>query len=165
MTVAVPPPETEPGLSRAVSNVSGVTTLSTTVREILHLPWWRRLLRVQGQQARQIVTEMLVVKEIFPLLMKVRNGGKWTPEEKRELLAHLRRLARLSPYLLLLLLPGSAVLLPLYAWWLDRRRGKRSGSAVPATPSPARTPAPPEESLPPDTLLLEQPAPAGVTGR
>ena len=35
------------------------------------------------------------------------------------------RLSRLSPYLLLLLLPGSALFLPVYAWWLDRRRGRR----------------------------------------
>lgn len=159
MTLAVPPPETEPGLPHAVQNVSVVTTLSATVREILHLPWWRRLLKVQGQQARQIVTEMLVVKEIFPLLMKVRNGGKWTPEEKRELLSHLRRLARLSPYLLLLLLPGSAVLLPLYAWWLDRRRGQRPAAPAAQHADPV-TAAP--ESLPPDSLLLEQTAPAGA---
>ncbi len=31
----------------------------------------------------------------------------------------------LSPYLIALLLPGSVLLLPIYAWWLDRRRLKR----------------------------------------
>lgn len=35
----------------------------------------------------------------------------------------LRRFASLSPYLVILLLPGSVVLLPLFAWW-DRRRRK-----------------------------------------
>lgn len=107
--------------------------LSSRLEAVLHLPWWRRMFQVQRQQARQVITEALLVKEIFPLLMKVRNGGRWTPEEKELLLSHLRRLARLSPYLLLLLLPGSAVLLPLYAWWLNRRRGRRQ-PPLPGTP-------------------------------
>lgn len=68
---------------------------------------------------------MAAVRGLMPLLMKARNGGRWTPEEKIELLAHLRRVAHLSPYLLFLLLPGSALFLPAYAWWLDRRRNRR----------------------------------------
>ena len=57
--------------------------------------------------------------------MKPRNGASWTPEERRQLLGQLRRLSRLSPYLLLLILPGSILILPFYAWWLDRRRQRR----------------------------------------
>lgn len=57
--------------------------------------------------------------------MKQRNGGTWTAEERRRLHARLRRIAYLSPYFVILLLPGSVVLLPLYAWWLDRRRRQR----------------------------------------
>ena len=64
----------------------------------------------------------------MPLLMKNRNGGVWTRREKAELLQQLRILSRVSPYLLLLLLPGSALLLPAYAWWLDRRRKPRRAS-------------------------------------
>jgi hypothetical protein len=61
----------------------------------------------------------------MPLLMKARNGSQWTPDEKVELIRHLRRMVRLSPYLIVLLLPGSILLLPVYAWWLDRRRLRR----------------------------------------
>jgi len=57
--------------------------------------------------------------------MKHRNGGTWTAEERAQLLVQLRVLSRVSPYLLFLLLPGSALLLPGYAWWLDRRRKPR----------------------------------------
>jgi len=69
------------------------------------------------------ITEMT---GLMPLLMKQRNGAKWTPQEKRRLHGRLRRLARLSPILILLLLPGSVLLLPVYAWWLDRRRKRRT---------------------------------------
>jgi len=68
---------------------------------------------------------MMAVRGLMPLLMKARNGDRWTAQEKIELLDHLRRVAHLSPYLLLLLLPGSIIFLPAYAWWLDRRRGGR----------------------------------------
>lgn len=67
--------------------------------------------------------ELSKVKDAMPLLMKRRNGGCWTREEQRYLLERLRGLSYLSPYLLVLLLPGSFVLMPLLAWWLDRRRG------------------------------------------
>lgn len=84
-----------------------------------------RMLTSQKRQARVFVSDMLRVRGLMPLLMKHRNGGRWTAEEKAELLMQLRILSRLSPSLLLLLLPGSVVLLPVYAWWLDRRQKPR----------------------------------------
>jgi len=71
------------------------------------------------------LAELVETRGIMPLLMKARNGEGWTLAEKEELLGHLRRMAHLSPYLIGLLLPGSVLLLPIYAWWLDRRRLRR----------------------------------------
>lgn len=88
---------------------------------------WRQVVDGQKREARRIVGELVAMRGVMPLLMKHRNGGTWSDEERAELLRQLRRLSRLSPYLLLLLLPGSALLLPAYAWWLDRRRGQRPG--------------------------------------
>jgi len=93
-----------------------------------------RLLGAQKREAKQVLAELVAVRGLMPLLMKSRNGGAWTLEEKTELLNQLRRLSRLSPYLLFLLLPGSALLLPAYAWWLDRRRGQRPAAQQPALP-------------------------------
>lgn len=87
--------------------------------------WWQQMARLQRREMHRVVTEMLMVRNMMPLLMKSRNGGRWTPTEKAELLDHLRRMAHLSPYLLALALPGSIIILPVYAWWLDRRRLKR----------------------------------------
>jgi hypothetical protein len=86
-----------------------------------------RIVSSQRRQAREFVADMVRVRGLMPLLMKHRNGGHWTAAEKAELVAQLRVLSRVSPYLLFLLLPGSALLLPAYAWWLDRRRRPRSG--------------------------------------
>lgn len=86
---------------------------------------WQQLLSSQRREIRRILAEVLVMRGMMPLLMKARNGGRWTPDEKEEIVSHLRRMAHLSPYLLVLMLPGSVFLLPAYAWWLDRRRLNR----------------------------------------
>lgn len=85
-----------------------------------------RLVTTQKRQARDLVSDVVRMRGLMPLLMKHRNGGTWTVEERAELLMQLRILSRVSPTLLLLLLPGSALLLPVYAWWLDRRRESRN---------------------------------------
>lgn len=101
--------------------------LDPVVAATARLPsWWRQLLAVQRREVRYAMAEVASLKGFMPLLMKVRNGGHWSAEEKLLLLEHLRRFSRLSPYFMLLLLPGSALFLPLYAWWLDRRRLRRA---------------------------------------
>jgi len=87
--------------------------------------WWQQMLSSQRREVRRVVAELMVTRGLMPLLMKSRNGGSWTSVEKDELLSHLRRMAHLSPYLIALVLPGSLLILPLYAWWLDRRRLNR----------------------------------------
>lgn len=87
--------------------------------------WWRQIVLLQRREARRILAELMATRGVMPLLMKARNGEPWSAGEKALLLAHLRRMADLSPYLIALLLPGSVLLLPVYAWWLDRRRLKR----------------------------------------
>jgi hypothetical protein len=56
------------------------------------------------------------------LLMKPRNGEPWTKEDRRALRLHLRHLARTLPMLGVFALPGGSLLLPLLAYFLDRRR-------------------------------------------
>ena len=84
----------------------------------------------QKRQAREFVADVVRMRGLMPLLMKNRNGGAWTAAEKAELLSQLRILSRVSPYLLFLLLPGSALLLPAYVWWLDHRRKPRLSGSV-----------------------------------
>ena len=88
-------------------------------------PWWQQLFASQRREVRRVLRELIAVRGIMPLLMKSRNGESWTPQDKSLLLGHLRRITHLSPYLFFLILPGSVVLLPIYAWWLDRRLERR----------------------------------------
>ena len=108
-----------------------------------------RLIASQKRQANEFIADVLRMRGLMPLLMKNRNGGSWTPEERAELLTRLRVLSRISPYLLFLLLPGSALLLPIYAWWLDHRRRPRTtlSATSPHSPHSPRPPSPPSPPL------------------
>lgn len=85
---------------------------------------FRSIQQLTEREKRYLLSEILQVRGLMPLLMKQRNKGKWTLEERQELRVHLRRLSNLSPYLVVLALPGSFLMLPALAWWLDRRRNR-----------------------------------------
>lgn len=91
-----------------------------------------RMLEAQKRERDLIVREFAQVRGLMPLLMRKRNGGRWTREERRALREQMQALAHLSPYLVVLTLPGSFAILPVLAWWLDRRRIRRGDPRQPA---------------------------------
>ena len=86
----------------------------------------RRVFAFADRERKYVLDEMAQVKGLMPLLMKRRNRGQWTPEDLAEIRAKLSRLGGLSWYLAVLLLPGGFFALPAVAWWLDRRRERRT---------------------------------------
>ncbi len=103
--------------SRQVSAVTGIRVSPGLMQKIL---------AAQNRERKQLQGEMVKVRGLMPLLMKPRNGQRWTSAERIALQEQLRALAYLSPYLVVMALPGSFVALPVLAWWLDRRRQNRS---------------------------------------
>jgi hypothetical protein len=83
----------------------------------------RPLVDIQERERRRLLAEFTQVKGLMPLLMKQRNHQPWSAADREEIQQHMQRLAHLSPYIVILVLPGSFVMLPLFAWWMDRRRG------------------------------------------
>lgn len=86
----------------------------------------RRAMELAERERRFLVAEMVKTKGLLPVLMKRRNKQRWTSQDKAEIRAHLERLSKLSPYLVVVVMPGGFAILPALAWWLDRRRQKRS---------------------------------------
>ncbi|MBC7601621.1 MAG: hypothetical protein H7255_03040 [Ramlibacter sp.] len=84
--------------------------------------WFCSFLASNSREKRRLRDELLLIRGAWPLLMKQRNGGKWSPEEKHELKTMVRSASSVSPYLFIWALPGSVVLLPFLAWFLDKKR-------------------------------------------
>ena len=82
----------------------------------------RRAFELAERERKFLLSEMVQVSGLMPILMRRRNKQKWTPEELAQIRAHLKRISQLSPYLVIIVMPGGFAALPVLAWWLDRRR-------------------------------------------
>ena len=101
---------------------------------MINLGALRQFYNIMERERKSLVTEMSQVKGLMPLLMKPRNKQQWSAQDKRELKLHLQRLTRMSPYLIVVIAPGGFFMLPVIAWWLDRRRGHRPSGPQGANP-------------------------------
>ncbi|MDP2706404.1 MAG: hypothetical protein Q8O70_02725 [Burkholderiales bacterium] len=95
-------------------NVQGIRRLFRTARSL------------HDREKSRLRAEIAQIPGLMVLLMKPRNGLRWSNTERRELRIKLRRLSRLSIYLAMAALPFTMFTLPLVAWWLDRRQRKRA---------------------------------------
>ena len=77
-----------------------------------------------------VLQEAAHIQGFMRLLMKPRNGLPWSREERTALRAHLKRLGLKLPALALFALPAGSLLLAALAFFLDRRRGRRSAAAT-----------------------------------
>ncbi len=87
--------------------------------------WFHSFLASNSREKNRLRYELGKIKGAIPLLMKPRNGVKWTAQERRDLQLMLRAASAVYPYLIIWALPGSVLLLPFLAWHLDARRKNR----------------------------------------
>jgi hypothetical protein len=88
--------------------------------------WFCSFVASNTREKRRFRDELVQMKGAWPLLMKQRNGGKWTPEEKLQLKTMVRSASSVSPYLFIWAVPGSMLMLPFLAWFLDKRRKSKA---------------------------------------
>ena len=97
----------------------------------------RTVMEMMDRERKYVLGEVVQITGLMPLLMKPRNKQKWTAEDKRQIVNLLRRLSMVSPYLAVMVMPGSFVVLPALAWWLDRRRQNSLRKNLPPGSNPA----------------------------
>jgi hypothetical protein len=85
----------------------------------------RRAFELAERERKFLLSEMMQVKGLMPVLMKRRNKQSWNDEDLAEIRLQVRRISQLSPYLVVIMMPGGFAVLPVLAWWLDRRRQRR----------------------------------------
>lgn len=59
-------------------------------------------------------------------LVRQRRLGAWTTTEREHLRSVMRSASSVSPYLLIWVVPGSLLVLPFMAWFIDRRRREKA---------------------------------------
>jgi hypothetical protein len=91
--------------------------------------WLQSAIASNVRERMRLREELGKMKGALPLLMKPRNGERWNAADRNQLRSMLRAASAVSPYLVVLALPGSLVLLPILAWRLDVRRGRRADTA------------------------------------
>lgn len=100
------------------------------------------LIDLQEREKHRLRAEFVQIRGLMPLLMKPRNNEPWSQVDREEIQRYMRQISTLSPYLIVLVLPGSFLLLPLLAWWLDRRRTLRAPNSPTTSKSIQKTPEP-----------------------
>jgi hypothetical protein len=88
--------------------------------------WLASIVESNVREKMRLRNELGTMRGAIELLMKPRNGEKWNARDREELLKILRSASSVSPYLVVLALPGSVMILPLLAWRLDVRRNRRT---------------------------------------
>lgn len=88
--------------------------------------WVSSMAAGNSREKNRLRSEFGQIKGALRLLMKQRNGSRWTTEERHQLRQMVRSLSSVSPYLLIWAIPGSMLILPFLAWHLDTRRKRRS---------------------------------------
>jgi hypothetical protein len=83
-------------------------------------------LELAERERKFLLSEMVQIKGLMPVLMKRRNKQNWSEEDLAEIRAQMKRISKLSPYLVVIVMPGGFAMLPVLAWWLDRRRQRRA---------------------------------------
>lgn len=107
------------------------TTTSVFQARMKRAPaWFCSLLAGNTRERVRLRDELALIKGAFPLLMKQRRGGTWSAQEKARLKDMVRSASSVSPYLFIWAVPGSVLLLPFLAWYLDRQRKQRADKSA-----------------------------------
>lgn len=97
-----------------------------------HAPeWFSAFLAGNHREKTRLKRELATLKGSVVWLVRQRRQGHWTANEREHLRGVMRSASAVSPYLLIWVVPGSMLLLPFLAWFIDHRR---KGSAPPDTP-------------------------------
>lgn len=92
--------------------------------------WFCSFMASNTREKRRFRDELVHMKGAWPLLMKQRNGGTWTLDDKVKLKAMVKSASSVSPYLFIWAVPGSMLLLPFLAWFLDKKRKKQNAKEL-----------------------------------
>lgn len=88
--------------------------------------WFSAFLAGNSREKNRLKRELATMRGSVVWLVRQRRQGSWTAHEREHLRGVMRSASAVSPYLLIWVVPGSMLLLPFLAWFIDhRRKGQR----------------------------------------
>ena len=87
--------------------------------------WFCSFLAGNCRENSRLRREMATMKGSVTWLVQQRRQGNWTAQERAYLRDVMRSASSVSPYLFIWVIPGSMLLLPFLAWFLDQQRKRR----------------------------------------
>ena len=87
--------------------------------------WFSAFLAGNHREKTRLKREMATMKGSVVWLVQQRRQGNWTVDERAHLRDVMRSASSVSPYLFIWVIPGSMLILPFMAWFLDRQRKRR----------------------------------------
>ena len=119
--------------------------------------WLGAFLAGNSREKTRFKREMATIRGSVVWLVRQRRQGQWTSQERAHLREMMRTASSVSPYLVIWVVPGSLLLLPFLAWFIDHRR---KGRTFPPPTSEAPQATPVAQPVPHAAFL-----PSGESGR
>ena len=101
-----------------------------TLRIARRPEWFSALLAGNHREKTRLKREMATMKGSVVWMVQQRRQGQWTAAERSHLREVMRSASSVSPYLFIWVIPGSMLVLPFMAWFLDRQRKRRERKAA-----------------------------------
>ncbi|WP_244883986.1 hypothetical protein [Paracidovorax oryzae] len=117
--------------------------------------WFCAFLAGNRREQGRFRQELATMRGSVAWLLRQRRQGRWSAEERERLRGLMRSASSVSPYLLIWAVPGSMLLLPFMAWFIDWRRGARERAALAVVPM--------EDGLPVVAVLSTPALPAAAS--
>lgn len=100
-------------------------------RRIEYAPeWFCSFLAGNSREKSRLRREMATMKGSVVWLVQQRRQGNWNAVEREHLRSVMRSASSVSPYLFVWVIPGSMLILPFLAWFMDRQRKRRERRAA-----------------------------------
>ena len=87
--------------------------------------WFCSFLAGNSREKSRLKREIATMRGSVSWLMQQRRQGNWTADERAQLRDVMRSASSVSPYLFVWVIPGSMLILPFMAWFLDKQRKRR----------------------------------------
>lgn len=90
--------------------------------------WFCAFLAGNTREKTRFRSELATMKGSVVWLVRQRRLGSWTLTDREHLRSVMRSASSVSPYLVIWVVPGSLLVLPFMAWFIDRRRRQKAVS-------------------------------------